>query len=105
MNDTVHCTSLAIFDLRKLNKAIERLESICFAPGEQIIEHLMDYEDLPFIDLLIKTGMDQDDLQDQLDLMVASGVLKKEMVYYQPTYRLNERKLNKIIRIASVVAK
>ena len=92
MNTTRHCTLLATIDFKKLNKAIARLEAICHTTGEQIIEHLMDYEDLPFIDLLIKTGMDQDELRAQLDHLVSSGVLKKEVAFYQANYSLNESK-------------
>lgn len=104
MRNTQHGTERNIFDTAKLEKAIKRLSMLCNDPGAQIIRELADYEGLPYIDLLIKTGMDQDGLNEQLGEMVNSGLLVRKHPYYQPEYQLNIPKLDRIVRLARVLA-
>lgn len=102
--NTVNGAERIIFDTAKLEKAIKRLSMLCNDPGAQIIWELMDYEGLPYIDLLIKTGMDQDDLKEQLGEMVDAGVLIRKHPYYQLEYHLNRPKLDRVVRLARVLA-
>ncbi|MEM6378867.1 MAG: hypothetical protein AAF705_11655, partial [Bacteroidota bacterium] len=75
MNTTKRAIAKAI-DFSKLNKAIQRLETLCDFKGQQVIEQLQDYEGLPFIDLLIKTGIESEELEDQLKRLLHSGVVQ-----------------------------
>lgn len=104
MRNTLHGISKTIFDASKLDKAVKRLSAMCDDSGEQIIQELLDYEALPFIDLLIKTGMDQEELKAQLGDMVDAGLLRLKQQYYQPEYELNIPKLDRVIQLARILA-
>lgn len=104
MRNTIHCITGTILNSAKISKAIRRLTALCDESGEQIIRELLDYETLPYIDLLIKTGMDQDELKDRLGEMVDSGVLHLSSPYYQPEYELNIPKLNRVMHLAHILA-
>ena len=103
--NTVRFTSTSLFTSEKLTKAINRLENLCNHEGQQIIECLKEYDGLPFIDLLIKTGLDAEDLQKQLDQLVESGMLISQEQYYTTEYFLNTSKLLNITMLASILAK
>lgn len=105
MNNTVHCTARTIFDRAKIDMAIKRLSVFCNDAAEEIIEELLAYESLSFIDLLIKTGMEQDELKEQLGKMVDSGLLTLRQHYYQPAYQLNVSKLCRVWQLACLLAR
>lgn len=92
-------------DFTKLNKAIQRLESLCDFKGQQVIEQLQDYDGLPFIDLLIKTGIDPDELKGQLKDLLHSGVVQTEQQPFSTEYSLNYGRLSAIAAIAKILAK
>lgn len=104
MNTTTPTVAKAI-NLTKLNKAIQRLEALCNFEGQCVIEQLQDYEGLPFIDLLIKTGIDSDDLKDQLQRLLQSGVVQTEELAFATEYSLNYNRLASIAAIAKILAK
>lgn len=92
-------------DFSKLNKAIHRLETLCDFKGQQVIEQLQDYEGLPFIDLLIKTGIDPEELKTQLERLLHSGVVQTEKQPFSTEYSLNYNRLTTIAAIAKILAK
>ncbi len=103
--NTVRFTSTSLFTNGKLAKAINRLENLCNTEGQKIVECLQEYDGLPFIDLLIKTRMDAEDLQNQLDHLVESGMIISQEQYYTTEYFLNTSKLINIAMLASIIAK
>ena len=92
MNTLYKTTSLRN-TFAKLDQAIHRLESICSDCGAAIIDVLRDYEDLPFIDLLIKTGMELEALENQLEKLLQAGIVTAKESFYTTEYQLNESKL------------
>jgi len=100
MNTLYKTTSLRN-TFTKLDQAIQNLESICTDEGQKIIDCLRDYEDLPFIDLLIKTGLDVEDLEVQLAQLTTAGMITAKESYYSMEYSLNENRLLLVSMLAS----
>lgn len=103
MNSTTPAFAKAI-DFSKLNKAIQQLETLCDFKGQQVIEQLQDYEGLPFIDLLIKTGIDPEELKKQLKQLLHSGVIQTADEPFATGYYLNYGRLSTIAAIAKILA-
>lgn len=103
MNTTTSAVAKAI-DFSKLNKAIQQLEILCDFKGQQVIEQLQDYEGLPFIDLLIKTGIDSEELKNQLNGLLHSGVIQTAEEPFATAYYLNYGRLSTITAIAKILA-
>lgn len=104
MNTLYKTTSLRN-TFAKLDLAIHRLESICSEGGAAIIDCLREYEDLPFIDLLIKTGMELDQLENQLEKLLRAGLVTAKETYYTTEYQLNEGKLLLIALMAGRITR
>lgn len=100
MNTLYKTTSLRN-TFAKLDQAIHNLESICTDAGQKIIDCLHDYEDLPFIDLLIKTSLDVDELERQLTQLTEAGMITAKESYYSMEYSLNENRLLLVSMMAS----
>lgn len=103
MNTTTPVIAKAI-DFSKLNKAIQQLETLCDFKGQQVIEQLQDYEGLPFIDLLIKTGIDSEELKHQLKGLLQSGVIQRADEPFATAYYLNYGRLGAVATIAKILA-
>lgn len=102
--NTENLTIAKAIDFTKLNKAIQRLETLCDFKGQQVIEQLQDYEGLPFIDLLIKTGIESEELKEQLRRLLHSGVVQTSEQFYSTEYSLNYGRLYTIAAIAKILA-
>ena len=89
-------SSLSFINSKQIELAIRRLEFISSIPGQQIVNCLQDYESLAFIDLLIKTGLDQDQLNALLKELVEAQIILVEDIYYTKEFRLNHPKLFRI---------
>lgn len=104
MGNTIHYTKRPRLDYSRVNSALKGLTTLSSDSGERIIEALLDYSSLSFIDLLIGTGLEQEALEYQLETMVKFGVLRIQTTYYQPEYQLNHNKLVRIMRLARRLA-
>jgi len=104
MGNTIHYTKRQRLDYSRVNYALKGLTTLSSGSGERIIEALLDYSSLSFIDLLVGTGLEQEDLAYQLEILVKYGVLRIQTPYYQPEYQLNRNKLVRIMRLAHRLA-
>ena len=98
-------SSLVDLNEKKLALAIQRLEAICSPEGKEIIHCLSEFNGLPFIDILIKTQLEQEMLQIQLKKLLAAGILRMEHNFYTAEYYLNGHKLGRIQDLCKVLVK
>ena len=98
-------SSLVDLNEKKLRLAIQRLEALCSPEGKAIIHCLKEFEGLPFIDILIKTQMEQERLQMQLQSLVNAGILRIEHNFYTTEYYLNTYKLSRVQDLCKVLVK
>lgn len=84
----------------KIQKATFILETVCQRLSIEIIESLKTCEESSLIDLIIRTGLEGDDLEKQLELLSMLGVVNQRTHLYTNYYALNYKKLAKISAIA-----
>ena len=89
-------SSLSFINSKQIDVAIRRMETICSRSGQQILDCLQEYDSLAFIDLLIKTGLDQDQLRSKLNELVEAQIILVEDIYYTKEFKLNYPKLFRI---------
>lgn len=78
-----------------LEKAIALLDVLSQPAAHAVLEYLQEHREASLIDLLVHCQEDRD-LEETLQRMVSTGILQTVEHLYQPIYRINRKKLNRI---------
>ena len=88
---------------KKLQRAIDFLELLQLQRTSAILEYLQWQGEADYSALLIQ--FPKGNIQRDLERLVESSILLKTEVYYQPVYRINREKLERVFRATAPVFK
>ena len=88
---------------KKLQRAIDFLELLQLQRTSAILDYLQRQGEADYSALLIQ--FPKGNIQRDLERLVESSILLKTEVYYQPVYRINREKLERVFRATAPVFK
>jgi hypothetical protein len=88
---------------KKLQRAIDFLELLQLQRTSAILEYLQQQGEADYSALLIH--FPKGNIQRDLERLVESSILLKTEAYYQPVYRINREKLERVFRATAPVFK
>ncbi|MEN0006141.1 MAG: hypothetical protein AAF798_18465 [Bacteroidota bacterium] len=83
-----------------ISSAIATLEILGDKRSAIIFDCLQAYGSCSFLDLLVSTQFDSDNLEDLMDELCTTNVVLLESDVFGSRYRINQPRLNQILRLA-----
>lgn len=92
--------TIAAEPVSALTKALFTLEVLSSSESEPLLDFLLEHQEATVLDLLIATGLDNDSLEEQLDLLCKTEVVQLNSNLYKNYYQIDYQKVSKVKALA-----
>ncbi len=86
-----------------LDQAIFTLETLAHPDNTPIIEYLTDHGEVTLLDIAVNTGFDMNELEEQLDALVQTGVVRVCSSIYSNKYYISFEQITKVNNIVRLL--
>lgn len=88
----------------KLQRAIFVLETLNSTHSKLVLEALTEHRSNTFLELMMYTGLNTDELDLQLERLCSTGAVKLEERSWQPRFWVDEKRLSGLVACARALA-